>query len=133
MSRVLVDAAGRPSGWIGAIPQSHGRVWEIHPLVVAVSEQGKGYGRQLVRDLEALAKARGALTLLAGSSDETNATTLGGVDLYQDPAQAITNLRNLKGHPYEFYVKIGFKVVGVIPDAEGPGKPGIMLAKRVEP
>ena len=132
ISRVLLDAARQPLGWIGAIPHNSGRIWEIHPLVIAASEQGKGYGQQLVRDLERLASARGVLTLEAGTSDQTEATTLSGVDLYKDPAQAIANIGNLKRHPYEFYVKIGFKVVGVMPDAEGPGKPGIILAKRVE-
>jgi aminoglycoside 6'-N-acetyltransferase I len=132
ISRVLVDAARHPLGWIGAIPHNSGRIWEIHPLMIAVSEQGKGYGQQLVRDLELLASARGVLTLEAGTSDQTKATTLSGVDLYKNPTQAIANIGNLKRHPYEFYVKIGFKVVGVIPDAEGPGKPGIILAKRVE-
>ena len=33
--------------------------------------------------------------------------------------------------PYEFYQKLGFVVVGVLPDATGPGKPGIFLAKWV--
>ena len=34
-------------------------------------------------------------------------------------------------HPYEFYVKMGYKIVGVIPDANGIGKPDIWMAKRV--
>ena len=32
---------------------------------------------------------------------------------------------------YEFYQKIGFSFVGVIPDANGFGKPDIIMAKRV--
>ena len=31
----------------------------------------------------------------------------------------------------EFYLKVGFSLVGVLPDANGPGKPDIFLAKRV--
>jgi aminoglycoside 6'-N-acetyltransferase I len=85
----------------------------------------------LITDIERLAHARGALTLLVGTSDATAATTLSDVDLYQNPAQAIASLKTLGKHPLDFYEKIGFKVVGITPDADGSGKPGITLAKRV--
>jgi aminoglycoside 6'-N-acetyltransferase I len=38
---------------------------------------------------------------------------------------------NLRGHPYAFYQKIGFVIVGVMPDANGLGKPDIYMAKRI--
>ena len=91
------------------------------------------WGAELVRDLENLVRQKGALTLWAGSDDENDETTLSGVDLYPDLPTAIRNVRNLRGHPYEFYVRIGFTIVGVMPDANRPGKPDIFLAKRVEP
>jgi aminoglycoside 6'-N-acetyltransferase I len=37
----------------------------------------------------------------------------------------------LRGHPYEFYQKMGFAIVGVMPDANGIGKPDIYMAKRL--
>ena len=43
----------------------------------------------------------------------------------------LAQIRNLNNHPYEFYQKVGFTIVGVIPDANGFGKPDIMMAKRV--
>jgi aminoglycoside 6'-N-acetyltransferase I len=43
----------------------------------------------------------------------------------------ITKIKNLRGHPYEFYHKLGFVIVGVMPDANGLGKPDIFMAKRV--
>ena len=132
ISRLLIDTAEYPLGWIGAIPQSGGRIWEIHPLAIAPTAQHKGYGRQLIDDLEVLAKAQGALTLMAGTSDVTGATTLSEVDLYQAPAAAIATFKCLKPHPVAFYQKNGFKIVGIMPDADGPGKPGITLAKRVK-
>ena len=51
--------------------------------------------------------------------------------LYQDTAAALASIRSTSGHPYEFWLRIGFSVVGVMPDAEGPGKPSIQLAKRI--
>lgn len=131
VSRVMINSRNRPVGWIGAIRQHSGRVWEIHPLMVTKSEQGKGYGRALVNDIEQLARNAGVFTLWAGTSDQTNATSLSGVDLYQDVTGAIANVRNIKRHVYEFWVNAGFKIVGVMPDAEGMGKPGIHLAKRL--
>ena len=85
----------------------------------------------MVQDLEALAREKGALTLWAGSDDEHDETSLGGVDLYEDVLGSIRSIRNLANHPYEFYLKVGFQIVGVLPDANGPGKPDIFLAKRV--
>lgn len=131
ISRVAVDEDGTVLGWIGAISQYDGRVWELHPLVVAVAHQGKGIGRALVTDLEARARERGGLTLWAGSDDEDFRTSLGGVDLYQDLPRHLAEVRNLGGHPYEFYQRLGFSIVGVMPDANGFGKPDIFLAKRI--
>jgi aminoglycoside 6'-N-acetyltransferase I len=37
----------------------------------------------------------------------------------------------LRRHPYEFYQKLGFIIAGVMPDANGRGKPDIFLSKRV--
>ena len=129
--RVLIDEQRTPLGWIGAIPQSSGRIWEIHPMMVAPVVQGRGYGRRLLTDIERLAQARCALTLLVGTSDATNATSLSGVDLYANPAHAIATFHAHKSHPYRFYTRLGFRIVGLIPDADGVGKPGITLAKRV--
>ena len=128
--RVMVDE-GRVIGWVGAMPHYDGNVWELHPLVVAESYRNRGYGKALVDDIEALVTARGGLTLWLGSDDEINATSLSGVDLYDDIPGAIRNIKNLKGHPYEFYTNLGFRIVGVVPDANGRGKPDILLAKRV--
>lgn len=131
ISRIMVDEAGTVVGWIGGQPQYDGRVWELHPLVVAESHRGRGLGRALVADLERLVEQQGALTLWVGSDDERHETSLGGADLYGDLLTALAGLRNLKRHPYEFYEKVGFRIVGVLPDANGRGKPDIFLAKRI--
>jgi aminoglycoside 6'-N-acetyltransferase I len=131
ISRVLADDSGGVLGWIGGISIYGGRVWELHPLVVAGSHRRHGIGRALVEDLERLVASRGALTLWAGADDEHGETTLSGTDLYPDIQGAIARIRNTGYHPYEFYLRVGFRIAGVLPDANGPGKPDIFLAKRV--
>jgi aminoglycoside 6'-N-acetyltransferase I len=131
ISRVALDDDGKVIGWIGGIRMYGGQVWEIHPLVVAAAVRRKGVGRALVEDLARLVAARGALTLWAGSDDENGETSLSGVDLYPDVPGAIRDIRNFKNHPYEFYLRLGFRIIGVMPDANGRGKPDIFLARRV--
>ena len=130
ISRVALDDDGAVLGWIGGIETYDGKVWELHPLAVSPRAQGRGIGRKLVEDLETQIAARGGLTLWLGSDDEDGMTSLSGVDLYPNPLEHLTNIKNLRGHPYEFYQKLGFTITGVMPDANGFGKPDIYLAKR---
>ena len=131
ISRIALDRNGEIVGWIGGQRHYDGNVWELHPLVVKPSRQGSGIGRQLVRDLEDIVRKRGGLTIWVGADDEDNMTTLAGVDLYPNVLEHLAQIRNLRRHPYEFYQKLGFVISGVIPDANGRGKPDIFLAKRV--
>ena len=132
ISRVALDASGEVLGWIGGIPMYGGLVWELHPLVVAESRRRQGIGRALVHDLERRLEGQGALTLWLGSDDENDETSLSGIDIYADVAGAIRDLRKLRGeHPYEFYLRLGFRVTGIMPDANGRGKPDIFFAKRL--
>jgi aminoglycoside 6'-N-acetyltransferase I len=131
VSRVAIADDGTVVGWVGAISQYGGRVWELHPLVVAPAVQRQGIGRALVTDLESVLRARGAQTLWLGSDDETGQTSLANVDLYDDLPRKLAGIENLGGHPYEFYQRLGFTIVGVMPDANGVGRPDIFLAKRI--
>lgn len=129
-SRVAVDG-GDVLGWVGGIRQYDGNVWELHPLVVRRDCQGRGIGRSLVANLEEYARSRGALTLWVGTDDERGLTSIAGVDLYPNCWEHLATIRNPHRHPYEFYLKCGFAIVGVMPDANGPGKPDIFMAKSV--
>lgn len=130
--RVAVDETGLVWGWIGGIQQYDGNVWELHPLVVRSEYRGRGIGKLLVADLEEQVRELGGLTLWVGTDDENQMTSLAGIDLYPDLIEQITNIKNLRLHPYEFYQKCGFLIVGVMPDANGLGKPDIFIAKRVQ-
>lgn len=130
LSRVAVRA-GEAVGWVGGIKAYDGHAWELHPLVVKPELHGQGIGMMLVRDLERLVYELGAQTLWLGCDDEDGRTTLAGVDLYPHAWEHIAKIKNLRRHPFEFYQKAGFSIVGVIPDANGPGKPDILMAKRV--
>jgi aminoglycoside 6'-N-acetyltransferase I len=55
------------------------------------------------------------------------------VDVYPDVWRYIAEIRNLNRHPFTFYQKLGYVVCGIVPDANGPGKPDILMAKRVQP
>jgi aminoglycoside 6'-N-acetyltransferase I len=129
--RAVVDDDANLIGLIGGIPQYDGLVWELHPLVVKPGLQTKGIGTTLVRDFEEQVRSRGALTITLGSDDEDNQTSLSNVDLYTDTWKKINEIKNLNRHPYEFYQKMGYVITGVMPDANGIGKPDIFMSKRI--
>jgi len=131
ISRVARSDGGAIVGWIGAIREYDGLVWQLHPIVVDEAHRRRGVGRALVLDLEAILSARGGLTLWAGSDDLAGETSLGGVDLYSALPKRLDNVHSWGSHPLPFYRRLGFHVIGVMPDANGPGRPDIFLAKRL--
>ena len=118
-------------GWIGAIPE-YSHAWELHPLVVRADNRHRGVGASLVTALEERVQAAGALTLYLGTDDDgpTPGTSAGGVALFPDVLSHAANFKVID-HPAGFYSRMGFEIVGLIPDANGPGKPDILMAKRV--
>ena len=118
-------------GWVGGIPTYDGLVWELHPLVVAADQRPAQALPAPVGELEAVCAARGGLTMVLGSDDEANMTSLGGADIFPDLLGNLAAIRNLRGHPFEFYQRLGFSLSGIVPDANGFGKPDILLAKRI--
>lgn len=120
----------RVVGWIGRI-ETYSHAWELHPLVVDPAHQRRGIGSLLCRELEARVKAAGALTLYLGTDDEFGGTNLHGADLFPSVADKIAGVRETTGHPFAFYRKQGYEIVGLIPDANGRGKPDIWMAKRL--
>ncbi|MDE2655568.1 MAG: GNAT family N-acetyltransferase [Gemmatimonadota bacterium] len=117
-------------GWIGGLPQYDGRVWELHPLAVRQDRRLRGIGRALVAAFEDEARRRGALTFTLGTDDDGGHTSLADVDLYDDVPGHIAELADLGNrHPFLFYWRLGYVVTGIMPDANGPGRPDIYMSK----
>jgi aminoglycoside 6'-N-acetyltransferase I len=119
------------AGWVGLRPM-YEKTWELHPLVIAPQHQHKGLGTLLIRELEEKAREQGIIGILLGTDDETYSTSLSQQELTGDNiCHAIMNIRNMKKHPYEFYQKCGYVIVGVIPNANGVRKPDIWMWKNL--
>jgi len=117
-------------GIVGAIPQ-YSHAWELHPLIVCKDYQKRGIGRKLITVLENKLAELDILTLYLGSDDEHFKTSLSEGNLFENLFDKIANIENKREHPYEFYQKCGYQIIGVIPDANGLGKPDIWMAKRL--
>src|SRR6185503_19912004 len=74
--RIAIDDERNLLGIIGGIPQYDGHVWELHPLAIQPNMQSRGIGRALVMDFEEQVRLRGGLTIVLGSDDENNMTSL---------------------------------------------------------
>lgn len=132
--KIAYAAIGRGDsllGWIGGQPQYSGNVWELHPLAVRKDAQGQGVGRSLVARLEKEVRERGGFTLWLGTDDEAGLTSIGGVDLYPGVLERLAGVESRRGHPVGFFERLGFEVTGVVPDANGLGRPDILMSKRV--
>jgi len=119
-------------GWGGILPQYNGNVFELHPLAVRSDKRRQGIGSAIVTALEGEARKQGGLTIYAGADDERGGgeTSLANVDLYDDLPGRIANF-SPGTHQAGFYMKLGYKIIGVMPDANGTGKPDIFLGKRL--
>lgn len=132
IARLALNSQGQVVGWIGGLLEGYPYGWELHPLVVDPAHQRQGIGRALVADLIAQVRQRGGTMIWLGTDDENGRTSLGGIDLYPDPLQHLARIQNIGDHPFEFYRKQGFVLAGVLPDANGFGKPDILMVRRVE-
>jgi aminoglycoside 6'-N-acetyltransferase I len=127
---VVAVQDGTAVGWVAGL-RAYAHAFELHPIVVKHSVQRRGIGRRLLAEFESIAARMGAYTVYLGSDDHECSTTLGGRPLFPNVLSHVPTMRNLKGHPYEFYVKCGYEVVGIIPDANDLGQPDIWLAKSL--
>ncbi|MCB1025634.1 MAG: GNAT family N-acetyltransferase [Acidobacteria bacterium] len=131
ISRVAIDDESKVSGWTVGTPLYDGNTWELEILVVRRDSQLSGIGKALIEDFESQVKTRRGKSIFLGTDDENCRTSLGGIDLYPKPLEHLAKIKNIGRHPYEFYQKCGYVIVGVIPDANGIGKPDIWMTKRI--
>lgn len=119
-------------GWGGILPGYDGNVYELHPLAVSASCRMKGIGRSLMQALEAAARERGALTLWLGADDdqEIGETSLADADLFDNLPEKIRTF-DAGTHQSAFYLKLGYQIIGVMPNASGRGRPDIYMAKAL--
>ena len=119
-------------GWCGILPEYNGKVFELHPLVVRRDYQRRGVGQKLMERIEQIARERGGLTMYLGADDElpVGETSFANVDLYDNLTKRIEEF-DPGTHQTAFYLKLGYQIVGVLPDANGIGKPDIFMAKRL--
>ena len=118
-------------GWVGGV-RAYSHSLELHPLVVDPALHRQGVGRRLVAALEARAADEGFLAIHLGTDDEVGGTSLFGADVFP---HALTKLAAIEptalGHPFFFYRQLGYEPVGLIPDANGFGKPDLLMSKRL--
>ncbi|HFT7046578.1 TPA: AAC(6')-Ia family aminoglycoside 6'-N-acetyltransferase [Citrobacter braakii] len=118
-------------GWIGLRPM-YNKTWELHPMVISTEYQGKGIGKRLINELEKRAKEKGIIGIALGTDDENSKTSLSMCDINETNIfNEINNIRNINNHPYEFYKKCGYIIVGIIPNANGKRKPDIWMWKDI--
>ena len=131
ISRVALDTENNILGWAAGAPLYDNFTWELEVLVVDREHKLKGIGTGLLGDFESEVIIRGGLNVFLGTDDENFRTSVGGDDLYPDPLEKLRYMQNIGHHPFEFYKKRGYAVVGVLPDANGIGKPDIFMSKRL--
>lgn len=121
-------------GYATAAPMDGFDIWRMDWMAVAPEYRGRGLGVAVLRRLEQHAHSEGARTFLTSVGDDgaMASTSLWGKNLFEpDVLHHLGQLQELRPYALGFYRHAGYSVVGVLPDANGPGMPEILLARSL--
>lgn len=119
-------------GYVGLLKMYSNITLELHPLIIKEEYRNIIIESKLLKEAERIAKEKNALNIMLGSDDKHYRTNLSKFDFNNtDISEILKNIKNINNHPYEFYQKNGYKIVGIFPNANGIGKPDIWLWKQL--
>lgn len=131
LSLIARDGDGQPIGWLRAEHFKRQASAEIKLVAVHPSRRRQRVGQTLVRAAEERMRAVGCVTMLATVGDTRGRTNLYGVDVTADAPRLLAAFHCHADHPAGFFLRVGYRLVGVLPDAYGPGKHDLTLARRI--
>ena len=131
LSLVARDGDGAPIGWLRAEHFAGQASAEIKLVAVHPARGRQGVGRTLVMAAEERMRAAGCVTMLTTVGDTRGRTNLYGLDVTEDAPHLLASFRCHIDHPAGFFLRVGYRLVGILPDAYGPGKHDFTLARRI--
>lgn len=130
-SLIARDSDGVPIGWL-RVEHFRGQASaEIKLIAVAPDRRRQGIGRTLVMAAEERMRGAGCVTMLATAGDTRGRTSLYGLDVTEDAPGLLADFHCHADHPAGFFLRVGYRLVGILPDAYGPGKHDLTLARRI--
>jgi len=123
---------GEVVGWLWGRPLFEGIwAWELRWLIVDQTRPRAGVGRALTESFEAWCQQRNILTIWLMTGEEMGETSLRGADLWADPFTPLATIQPVANSPFAFWQKMGYRFIGVIPDANGKGVPEYLMGKTL--
>lgn len=130
-SQIALDA-DHVVGWLWGRPLFEGHhAWELRWLITDLTRPRSGIGRTLTLAFEDWCRGQGIRTIWLMTGEEMGETTLRGANLWRDPFAPLASIQPVGDAPYIFWQKLGYRFIGVIPDANGPGIPEYLMGKSL--
>lgn len=131
LSLVARDPEGTPIGWLRAEHFRGQASAEIKLVAVHPARRRQEVARTLVMAAEERMSGNACVTMLATVGDTRGRTSLYGIDVTEDAPRLLAGFHCHADHPAGFFLRIGYRLVGLLPDAYGPGKHDLTLARRI--
>jgi len=129
----VAEESSRVIAFVGVLHHVFPKAYQIEPLIVEHQFRRQGIGGKLLELTEFKLKQEGIHTLFITAQDTESSTNLSGQDFYADNPLALLANIEYSNHPMRFYEKRGYHITGIIPDANGFGRPEYILSKRILP